>query len=294
MQFKTDLKDGATTTTFAGGGLFAKARLLWAAPYPGGWAVLTDRTPFHPVSLTWPDQPGDRGLMTVADASFPVLDCLTGLLDARTGLLLTGADAQALPRGTPETRAVVLHLVQGDPSAHLGQTVGLQVDAHRRAALSLQHTGVHLAALALNQCAGGFWTKDYADRDALGAPNLDKAAVGRSLIGEDGSTDIYRIGKSLRKKGFDRDAFLADLPARTAEINDCLRRMLAAPAPVSVTPQEGPLDERRLWSTHLLGQDAAIPCGGTHVPHLDRIAAIEVALTPEEEGFAMVTISRAR
>ncbi|MFT3688905.1 hypothetical protein [Paenirhodobacter sp.] len=290
MEFATGLRSG-TTVTFGGGSLSEEAEPLFAARADDGWIVVTDRTPFHPLSLSWPDQPGDRGVLVRADGTrVAVLDCRTGLLNAATGALLTGAEAAALPRGTPDTHAVVLHVV-ADP-VQVGHRVRLEVDRAYRDALSLQHTGVHLAALALNQCAAPFWTRDYPDRDALGAPNLDKAAVAGSEITEDRSTDLFRLGKSLRKKGFDRDGFLADLPERAREINACLARMLEAPAPVTVSPGEGPLDGRRIWSTHLLGAEVAIPCGGTHIAGLDRIARIEVELAPRDEGFAMVTRSR--
>lgn len=297
MEFGTDLKE-ATVVTFGGGGLSEEAVLLFAAPQNGAWIVVTDRSPFHPVSLTWPDQPGDRGALVLAGGEqAAVIDSRTGLLNAATGALLTEAEAAALPRGTPDIHAVVLHIVESATgfASHIGTRVRLEVDRARRDALSLQHTGIHLAALALNQCAASFWTKDYADLDALGVPNLDKAAVAGSEIAEDRSTDRFRIGKSLRKKGFDRDAFLADLPGRGRDIKDCLDRMLAPGAvPVTVSPGEGPLDGRRIWSTHLLGAEVAIPCGGTHLADLNRIAAIEVELAPTEDGFVMVTRARPR
>jgi alanyl-tRNA synthetase len=169
--------------------------------------------------------------------------------------------------------------------------VTLEVDATFRAALSLQHTGVHLAALALNRVAAGFWSKDPQDHDSLGAPNLDKAAVTRSEISEEASTDQYRLGKSLRKKGFDAVAFLADLPARAAETNEALRGFLATPAPIRISPAEGPLADRRLWSTRLNEADAAMPCGGTHLADLAEFAEVMVAIAPTEDGFVMRTCS---
>jgi alanyl-tRNA synthetase len=39
--------------------------------------------------------------------------------------------------------------------------------------------------------------------DALGRPDLDQVAIQSSVMDERGSTDVYRLGKSLRKKGFD-------------------------------------------------------------------------------------------
>ena len=216
------------------------------------------------------------------------------MIDLRPDLTveaLAGEAALGQKRGDPDLRAVVLHWLDAGPVPKVGDVVGLTVDQTYRDVLSLQHTGVHLAALALNQCAASFWTKDGQDPDTLGFPNLDQAAVTGSEIGVTASLDVYRLGKSLRKKGFDRDAFVADLSDRAAMINATLATMLASPAPVSLTPTEGQLGDRRLWSTQLGGKPVSMPCGGTHVADLSQIARITVTLEPVEDGFAMRTLS---
>lgn len=287
MELQTEGVAG-TVVTFAGASLQEKARVVFAAEVGGEWLVVTNRSPFHPVSLSWPDQPGDRGWLVSGSDRLRVLDSREGLLNCKTGVLSVGDAARALKRSDPDLTSVVLHVTEAAPDA---KDVTLEVDAPFRAALSLQHTGVHLAALALNQVAAGFWSKDPQDPDSLGAPNLDKAAVTRSEIGEAVSTDHYRFGKSLRKKGFDAAAFLADLPARAAALNEALRAMLGTSAPVQITPVEGPLGDRRLWSTRLNGVDVAMPCGGTHVADLAALAEITVSLTPTEDGCIMQTHS---
>ena len=290
MDLWTGLSSG-TVVTFAGGSVCETPRMVFAAEVAEEWLVVTDRSPFHPQSLSWPDQPGDRGWLTLSDGRrLAVLDSREGLLNRATGVLATGDAARVLRRSDPDLAAVVLHVLESAPTP--GEAVTLEVDGPLRAALSLQHTGVHLAALALNQSAVAFWTKDPDDPDGLGAPNLDKAAVTQSKIGTDVSTDGYRLGKSLRKKGFDAVAFLADLPGRAAMMNKALRHMLEAPAPVLISPGEGPLGDRRLWSTRLKGIEVSMPCGGTHLAHLSELAAIEVELSPTEDGFVMVTRSR--
>lgn len=290
MELQTGLSSG-TTVSFAGRSVRETAEVLFAGEVEGAWLVITDRTPFHPQSLSWPDQPGDRGwLILTGSERAAVLDSREGLLNRVTGVLATGNAARALKRGDPDLAPVVLHVV--DAAVAMGASVTLEVDAPFRAALSLQHTGVHLAALALNQCAAPFWTKDAGDPDSLGAPNLDKAAVTRSEIGADASLDVYRLGKSLRKKGFDAAAFVADLPGRAVAMNDALVRMLDAPAPVLLTPSEGPLGDRRLWSTRLNGMEVTMPCGGTHLADLSDLSGIDVELSHAEDGFVMVTRSR--
>ncbi len=294
MEFRTELC-GGTVVTFAGGSLSETVRVGFAALQQGRCLMITDRTPFHPLSLTWPDQPGDRGWMTTAaGVRAAVLDSHEGLLSEARGLLFTGDDALNQRRNDPDLRSVVVHVVDSDAAPQIGDVVMLAVDPAYRAALSLQHTGVHLAALALNQGAAQFWTKEHADVDSLGIPNFDKAAVTGSGITETASTDVYRIGKSLRKKGFDRDSFVADLAARTQTINDTLCRMLLSAAPVVVTPGAGALDDRRQWSTVLDGAAVSMPCGGTHVSNLSQIAGITVALAPSDDGFTMVTTAEPR
>lgn len=281
-----DWKTEGTWVTFAGGGHAAQAKVVFVARAADGLIVVTDHTPFHPASLSWPDQPGDRGWLTLADGRrVAVSGSREALWNAAIGAL---ADASQ-KRGDPDVTAVVVHVLEDTMSPEIGEVVTLDVDRAYRGALSLQHTGVHLAALALNQCAAGFWTKDSGEPDTLGAPNLDKAAVMLSDIAPDRSTDTYRLGKSLRKRGFDREAFLADLSDCSRRINDILQSMLATPAPVLITPAAGPLGSRRQWSTRLNGVDATMPCGGTHVADLSLIAEITVALSAIEEGFVMVT-----
>jgi len=289
MEFETGLTDG-TLVSFAGGSLRETATVVFVARAEDGWIILTDRSPFHTESLTWPDQPGDRGWLVGPEGGrVTILGSREGVLHRQTGVLSLDDAARALRRGDPDLAAVVVHLA--DQALPVGASVTLEVEAPYRAALSLQHTGVHLAALALNRCAAAFWTKEPGDPDSLGAPNLDKAAVTRSEIGTEASTDGYRLGKSLRKKGFDAAAFVADLPARSAAINAILQGWLATPAPVVMTPAQGPLGDRRHWSTRLDGAEASMPCGGTHVADLAHLAAIDVTLEPSEDGFVMRTQS---
>ena len=85
------------------------------------------------------------------------------------------------------------------------------VDAEHRAALSAGHTGCHLAAVALNAALAARWRKPVRT-DGLGHPDFDQLAIVSSRIVPDGAVDTYRLGRSLRKKGFDVDG-LADVTA---------------------------------------------------------------------------------
>lgn len=292
MKFETSLKSG-TFVTFPGGALTGQGRIEFAAPYAEDcWFIIADQTPVHPLSSRWPDQPGDLGQITFADgALFNFTDAWTGLVDTEAGVLLIGEEVNLARKGEGDWQSVVVHIVQSAQNMHayVGQEARFTVDPHRRKALSVAHTAAHLAALALNAASAPFWTKAFSDVDAFGRPNLDKAAIQMSSIQQDLSTDIYRLGKSLKKKGFDRDRFHEHIESLGAEINSIIRSWLKSEALISVTPPEGLLDDVRLWRSNLNGTEVTIPCGGTHVGSLSDISQIEVNLAPTEDGFVMTT-----
>jgi alanyl-tRNA synthetase len=95
MELQTEAVEG-TLVTFAGGSLHEAAVVVFSAEVAGEWLVLTDRSPFHPVSLSWPDQPGDRGWLICGPNRIRVLDSREGLLNRRTGLLSVGEAARGL------------------------------------------------------------------------------------------------------------------------------------------------------------------------------------------------------
>lgn len=291
MKFETSMKAG-TFVTFPGGALTGEGRVEFVERCADGWLVVADRTPVHPVSFRWPDQPADQGQIIFADGeAVEIADAWTGLVNIESGELLLGEEAKAVRRGEGVWQSVVIHVVTSDRNfnACIGENVRFTVEPSRRMALSVLHTAVHLAALALNSASVSYWTKDFADVDALGHPNLDKAAIEYSSIQPTASTDVFRLGKSLKKKGFDRDAFLENLGSVSAEINGRVGRWLETNALVNMTPTEGLLDGARQWQCHLDGAEVAIPCGGTHVGCLSDIGDVQVALLASEDGFVMTT-----
>lgn len=291
MTTVTSLKTGSVIS-FAGGALEGRGRIDHVASHEGGWLIIADSTPFHPVSFRWPDQPGDRGKIEFGDGTVAeVIDSLTGLVDAGTGALLIGAEAAAIRKNEGDWHGVVAHIVNSDRNIlpYLGAEARFLVDATQRKGLSAAHTAAHLAAFALNEAAAPFWKKDYEDRDTRGRPNFDKAAIQTANITPEASTDVYRLGKSLKKKGIDRDGLLGQLDSVAGEINQRITAWLAKDARVTVTPSEGQLDEVRVWRTELDGAEVSIPCGGTHVAALSEIGKVNVTLTPTEDGFVMTT-----
>lgn len=292
MRFQTDVRD-STRIGFASGDVSGSGKVLFAAAGPDGNAlVICDETPVHPVSFRWPDQPADRGVMVTAGGQrLEITDAWTGMANAETGELVFGEDARALGRTGDEWKSVVIHVITGDAPA-AGETVSIEVDADRRRKLSLAHTAAHLSAFALNRAAKSYWTKEGAALDTLGNPDFDKEAIVSALLSEQASVDTYRVGKTLRKKGFELDRFVADLPAVIEAINETLRGWLSQPTAISLTPVPSTLDTRRLWECLLDGKQAQMYCAGTHVASLQDIAAITVSIEPVDGGIVMHTAAR--
>lgn len=238
----------------------------------GRTAVVLDHTALHPVDAAWPDQPADRGTLRWAGGEAVVVDALTG--GVRDGELLLGA---ALPvrMGTEGWTFVVAHLVDGDHPA-VGEEVQVTVDDGYRRALSAGHTACHLASLALDAALADAWTKPVPP-DALGNPGFDAAANQSSRIHEYGSIDVYRLGKSLRKKGF-TVAALDELDAVTSRANATLADWVATGAGIHIERADDALSARRSWVCALPQGEAHIPCGGTHLTGLDEVDTIRVAL----------------
>jgi len=240
--------------------------------------LIVAETPFHPLDHTWPDQPADRGTVGGLD----VLDCVTGARSPE-GEVLLGRDIP-VRRGTDGWDWLVVHVTAAP--LEVGTVVALEVDAAHRAALSAGHTACHLAALALNAALAGRWRKE-APRDRLGHPDFDQSAISSSRIVPYGSVDVYRLGKSLRKKGFTADGLD---PAETArEVNERLKAWVAADAPVRLEIPGPGLTARRTWRCDLPEGEASIPCGGTHVRSTGELGAVTVELEPGDQALTMRT-----
>jgi alanyl-tRNA synthetase len=273
-----------TVVTYPLGALTSESRVLHIEPLDDGRvAVLLDRTSCHPVDAGWPDQPADRGVLDAGDVSIEILDAVVAATDGAT--LYLGSDIP-VRKGTDGWAFVVAHLVGEDAGLTEGDTVTVEVDAGYRAAISAGHSACHLASLALNAAVAGAWSKD-ARVDSLGAPDFDGAANETSTILERGARDTYRIGKSLRKSGFD-PAALDDPDAVAALVN----ATLASWSGVIRIERDGELlTDRRYWVADLPGGEARIACGGTHVGSVAELGAVTVQLTTEQlEGALGVTM----
>ncbi|HEH9405754.1 TPA: hypothetical protein SIA26_003295 [Aeromonas bestiarum] len=249
--------------------------------------LVTDITPFHPQSHLWPDQPGDVGTVCGDDGDASVGPCRMGAISPE-GALFVDTEIP-VKRGAEGWAFVVVHPLAGRHSLAVGSRVELKVDAALRHALSLGHSGCHLAALALNRMLIPYWRKDVSERDALDQPDFDRLAIQTSRVEPMGSQEQYRIGKSLRKKGVNSEALLADLPQIEERINQQLADWLAAGGEIRRSRAGEAIIDSRYWHCMLEGKEVTIPCGGTHVGNLAELGQVRVQLAPCEEGFTLTT-----
>ncbi|OJX81462.1 metal-dependent hydrolase [Leifsonia sp. 71-9] len=275
-----------TVVTYPDGDLASTGTVVHTALLPDGrTAVVLDRTAFHAVDPVWPDQPADAGTLSVDGRSRPIVDAVVGATD---GEAFHVGDAP-VRTGTEGWAFVVCHLVDDATGLEPGTTVTVDVDPELRRALSSGHTACHLASLALNQALAPLWTKEVPG-DGRGRPDFDRLAIVSSRILPDGSRDEYRVGKSLRKKGFPA----AELPGRLDEVvataNALLAGWVASGAPVSVQREADGLGDRRLWTCELPDGTASIPCGGTHLRSLAELGAVEIALETAEADGALTIV----
>lgn len=275
----------ATIVTFPTGSLVERARVIRAVPAGDGHAIILDRTPFHPVDHTWPDQPGDHGVLAADGVTVRVTDTVMAATEDGQTIVL-GADIP-VRRGTDGWTWLVASLT--DEAVAEGTEVEASVDAARRAALSRGHTACHLASLALDAAVADLWRKETGT-DALGNPDFEGRANQTSFIHPDGSVDEYRLGKSLRKAGFDTETFGATLADREAAANARLQEWVASGARSWIDVDGEAITDRRRWHCALPEGEAEILCGGTHVDALTAFASITVSLElTDPQTFVMTT-----
>lgn len=266
-----------TAVTYPAGALTSTGTVVRVVDAGGGRsAIVLERTAFHPVDTAWPDQPADRGVLRSEGTAFEVVDAVVGATDG--GDLLLGPDVP-VRTGTEGWTFVVAHLVDGSGPAE-GSVVEVEVDADHRAALSAGHTACHVASLALDAALADAWRKEVPT-DTLGAPAFDSLAITESRILPDASRDVYRIGKSLRRKGFD-PAALDDLEGVAARANALLAEWIAGGGAVRIEADGPALADRRTWACELPGAEARIPCGGTHISSLADLSAATVTFERRE------------
>jgi alanyl-tRNA synthetase len=279
-----------TLVSYPGGALSERAAVLHVEARQIDAAadriyLITDRSCVHPVDPRWPDQGPDIGTITIAGQQVALLDCVIGATD---GASLFVGDDVPVRRGEPGWAFLVVHAVAAvGPLPVEGDDVVLTVDAAHRAALSAGHTGCHVAALALNTALADRWRKPVAT-DGLGHPDFDQLAIVSSRITPDGAVDTYRLGRSLRKKGFDVEGLDAALPAISAEANGQLAAWVATGTEIDVEISGPRLTDLREWVCALPGGTQRIACGGTHLRSLAEVDSIAVQLAGDVAAGELV------
>ena len=277
-----------TIVTFADGAVSGEGTVIRVEGTAEGTVVVVDATPFHPVDHTWPDQPGDSGAIASADDEVEVVEALMAATSDE-GEFAVGSDIP-VKRGAEGWTWLVGHRIEGEVPAWLaeGSRVRLSVDAVQRRGLSRGHTSCHLASLALDLAVADLWRKDPG-ADALGTPDFEGRANQSSRIHEDGAVDEYRLGKSLRRAGFDTETFAATLTEREAQINAQLVAWIGSAAASRIETEGPTIVDRRRWHCELPEGEAVILCGGTHVDTLAEFAAISVSLDLSDPQLLVMT-----
>lgn len=274
-----------TLVDYPAGATASRGTVLATLPLEQGLGVVLDRTAFHPVDAGWPDQPADRGTL----AGHPVLDAIVGATNREgDGEILVGRDIP-VRTGAAGWAFLVVHVVPADAGVAVGDEVEVTVDEGYRAGLSAGHTACHLASLALDVALRDAWTKEVG-ADTLGNPDFEANASQSSRIHEHGAVDVYRVGKSLRRKGFNVTA-LDDLDGLAARANAQLAEWVASGAGIRIDRDGEGLGDRRRWVCELPGRDATFPCGGTHLTSLAEFTRVTVAFERAEvEGGVALTM----
>ncbi|WP_282082586.1 metal-dependent hydrolase [Streptomyces tendae] len=259
------------------------APVVRVVPFGDGYGVVSAVTPFHPEDHTWPDQPADVGTLTLGGRTSQVVDCVIGAAPrGAAGALSIGSDVP-VRRGDPGWDWYVVHLTPDDPGPAVGEAVELAVDPAHRHGLSAGHTACELVGLALNQVLAARWSKEVKP-DALGAPDFDKLAITRSRITARVSVDHYRLGKSLRRKGFSAVGLADELPEAEAAVNALMAGWIAEDAPTGVRTDGPTVADPRYFCCGLRQGAVTTPCGGTHVERTGELGRVSVTLELSEDG----------
>ncbi len=278
----------ATEVSFAAGSTRGFSTVTRVGETPDGPVVVVASTPFHPVDHTWPDQPGDTGEIVAGDRHVEVAEAVMAAVGPE-GEFVVGTDIP-VRRGTEGWTWLVGHRLAASAPAWLseGAEVELRVEEDRRRGLSSGHTACHLASLALDLAVADLWRKDPGE-DALGTADFEGRANQSSRIHGDGSVDEYRLGKSLRRAGFDTEGFAASLAEREQRINERLAQWVASGAPSRIETDGPTIVDRRRWHCSLPEGEAVILCGGTHVESLAAYRAISVTLDLSDPQLLVMT-----
>lgn len=255
--------------------------------------IVTEKTPFHPVSHIWPDHPADKGILAVGTNTFTVKNCLVGAISLEQTELFVGQDIP-VKRDEPGWVFVVVHCIDAkENSVTVGDEVLLKVDKEYQQALGRGHSAGHLSYLALNKVlADQYWRKDADRKDPHGNYDFNSYAQITSFVTEDKCLDTYRLGKTLRKRGLNSANMLQDLALIEQLVNVQLSQWLGLGSEISIERQGDNLTDSRYWRCDLQESNMAIiPCGGTHAASLEDFSSVKIKLVQlDDEHIEMHTV----
>lgn len=242
--------------------------------------IVVRETPFHPVSHIWPDHPADKGTISFGEHEYCVADCQVGAVEHESGTLYVG---KAIPvkRDTDGWSFVVVHCLSGsEADLNVGNVVCLNVDKEYQQSLSRGHSAGHIAFLALNKVlAQSYWRKDADRKDPLGNFDFNSYAQETSFVTPDRCDDVYRLGKTLKKRGLNTAEVFTELADIEVKVNQQIGEWLSTESMVSMRLEGESLTDSRYWQWQLPGHDlAVIPCGGSHISSTSELGSICVSL----------------
>ncbi|NOH98074.1 alanyl-tRNA editing protein [Vibrio sp. 99-70-13A1] len=246
--------------------------------------IVTDETPFHPVSHIWPDHPADRGTIQFKNTLCPVEDCLVGAFEEATGLLFVGSDIPVKRNAEGWSFVVVHQLSEEASSPEVGDMIQLNVDQDYQMSLSRGHSAGHIAFLALNKILSeSYWRKDADRKDALGSYDFNSYAQVTSFVTPDTCIDKYRLGKTLKKRGLNVADMLSNLKDIESNTNQLITKWLTTPAEVTMRLEGETLTDSRYWECLIDGDAVSIPCGGSHINSIKELQQVTVTLSIFDE-----------
>lgn len=277
-----------TLVVFPHGEIKISSQLLLYKTHLNSTYIVTEETPFHPISHIWPDHPADRGELIIDEQIFTVIDCVVGAID-QIGELFIGADIP-VKREEAGWQFVVVHQIDALIELSPSQMVTLRVDKDYQDSLSRAHSGAHLAALALNKVLHqDYWRKQPDRNDELGHHHFHSYAEETSFVSPDRCIDTYRLGKTLRKRGLNSDDVVNNLTAIEVLVNQQLASWVETQAEIKMVCKGQYLTDSRYWTINLDAIEICMPCGGTHINSLAQLISLTVRLELDQAGQIIMT-----
>ena len=275
----------STRVTYPGGALKAHSIIDDVVAHRLGddcvLGVVARVTCMHPRDFRWPDQPADRGSLLINGQIVPVLDTVKARV-TKDGYQIDKDISLQRGKESSEAVLVVMHCINEKAEVSAGDNVEITVDKDFRFSMSSGHTASHLVTLGLNEILLEFWKKP-PQIDENGFPAFTEMSLADSKILAFSCQDTFRIGKSLKKKGFDADLLWKSLPEMEIKLNEFIDNIVSDDsAKAFIEPSECPINDHRKW--HLdANRHYTKSCGGTHLTDFSQISNIRVELRQENQ-----------